>query len=110
MEHGSEVSFAEDTLFLAQCLNKKLKIYAVPEYIAELKDERPSTWFKGYTDKHFMDQGIVYYCLSKKLAKLLCLQDSIRHRKEYSIYGNVKSVYKKMIEGVKKIKTQMEEF
>lgn len=110
MEHGSAISFAEDTLFLAQCLDKKLKIYAVPEYIAELKDERPSTWFKGYTDKHFMDQGIVYYCLSKKLAKFLCLQDCIRHRKTYSTYGNINKVYKKMIEGINKVKTQMEEF
>ena len=41
---GTEYSHGEDNLFLTDCLRKGLKIYAYPEYIAKLTEERKSTW------------------------------------------------------------------
>lgn len=94
---GTEHSAGEDTLFLSECLKKGLHIYAVPEYIARLNDDRESTWFQGYTDKYFMDKGFLYSILSKKFRRLLCLQDCIRHEKIYKI--SWKKTYKLMVKG-----------
>ena len=94
---GTEHSCGEDTLFLTSCLRAGLKIYAVPEVIAELKNERESTWFQGYTDKYLCDKGILFRVLSKRFWKLLCLQDSIRHAKLYQRRWH--SIYRCMVSG-----------
>lgn len=80
---GTEHCHGEDNLFLTACLRNRLRIIAVPDYVATLTDERESSWNKGYDDKYISDQGALYYALSRKLWKLLCLQDSIRHCKTY---------------------------
>ena len=80
---GTEHSHGEDNLFLNDCLRAGLKIYTYPAYIAELTEERDSTWNKGYNDKYFKDQGALYQQISPKFWKILCLQDAIRHKKEY---------------------------
>ena len=40
-------------LFLTACLKNGLKIYAVPTELAELTEERKSTWNCGYDEKYF---------------------------------------------------------
>ena len=100
---GAKYSCGEDTLFLKDCLNKKLKIYAVPDALANIKKKRESTWFQGYNDKYFYDKGILYYLLSKKFCKILSLCHCIKHNRKYREYG-IKNAYKKMIEGIKNIK------
>lgn len=97
---GTEHCHGEDNLFLTECLKHGLKIYAVPEYIAELTEERESTWNKGYDDKYFKDQGYLYHSISKKIWKLLCLQDAVRHRKLYNLPSLIS--YKKMTDIDKK--------
>lgn len=82
---GTEHSAGEDVLFLSECLKKGLHIYAVPEVIATLNDDRKSTWFQGYTDKFFVDKGFLYSIMSKKWRRMLCFQDAIRHRKKYGM-------------------------
>lgn len=60
---GTEHSCGEDTIFLSECLRKKLKILCVPESIAKLTDERSSTWFSGFTKKYYFDKGFLFsYC------------------------------------------------
>ena len=91
---GTEHCHGEDNLFLTECMNKGLRIYAIPVYIAELTEERESTWKSGYDDKFIRDQGILYKQISRKYWKLLCLQDAIRHS---GMYGrDSKSVYRIM--------------
>ena len=80
---GTEHCHGEDSIFLTDCLKKGLKMYAEPDYIAELTEERDSTWNKGYTDKYFRDQGALYRMISPKCWKLLCIQDAFRHKKKY---------------------------
>ncbi|MBE5763144.1 MAG: hypothetical protein E7338_02855 [Clostridiales bacterium] len=80
---GAEYRHGEDTLFLAECLKKGLNIVAVPIEIAELTEERASTWDVGFDEKYFKDQGKLYKVLSRKYWKLLCLQDAIRHKGLY---------------------------
>lgn len=92
---GTEHCHGEDNLFLTDCLNKGLKIYAVPEYIATLTEERKSSWNNGYNEKYLRDQGKLYYAISKRWWKLLCLQDLIRNKKKYNI--NITSAIKIML-------------
>lgn len=80
---GTEHCHGEDNLFLTACLDKGLKIVAVPEYIATLVDERESTWNTGYDEKYLRDQGCLYKAISRRWWKLLCLQDAIRRSKSY---------------------------
>ena len=80
---GTEHGHGEDNLFLTSCLKNGLKIYAVPLELAELTEERESTWNHGYDEKYFRDQGALYYAISKRLWKILCFQDAVRHACKY---------------------------
>lgn len=82
---GTEHCHGEDNLFLTTCLKNKLKIVAVPIYIAELTEERKSTWNNLDIIKYLKDQGILYKTISSNFYILLCLQDSIRRRKYYDM-------------------------
>ena len=93
---GTAHSHGEDNLFLTECLNKGLKIYAVPQYIAMLTETRKSTWNNGYDMKYFRDQGILYHTISKKFWKFLCFQDAVRHHQEYKM--SFIEAYRKMVE------------
>lgn len=80
---GAERSAGEDTLFLSSCIKAGLRIYTSTLYIAELLDDRDSSWFKGYDDKYLEDKGFLFKIISPRLWKALCLQDAFRHRKLY---------------------------
>lgn len=93
---GTEHCHGEDNIFLTECLKKGLRMYAVPVTIAELTEERPSTWDNGYNDKYLHDQGTLYKTISKKFWKLLCLQDCLRrHKRDYKM--SWREAYKRMI-------------
>ena len=55
---GAKYSSGEDSLFIRDAFRKGLKMYASPIVIAQVKQET-SSWFQGYTDKFFMDKGIL---------------------------------------------------
>ena len=94
---GTEHCHGEDNIFLTQCLNAGLKVYAVPIVIAELTNERESTWNNGYDEKYLKDQGELYRAISRKFWRFLCMQDAIRHSKEYK--KSASSSYKLMARG-----------
>ena len=100
---GAEFSAGEDTLFLKECLKKRLNILAIPEFIATLSNTRESSWFKGYTDKYFIDRGALFAAVSQKWAWLLCLQFAIRRRRKFNKYKSWYETFQLMIQGVKKI-------
>lgn len=78
---GATYGSGEDTLFLKECLDKKLKVIAIDKTIAILDDSRPSTWFEGFNEKFFYDKGALYYALSKPMFILNLLQFSFRKHK-----------------------------
>ncbi len=96
---GTKYCHGEDNLFLTSCLNKGLKIYAVPEYIAELTEERESTWNSGYDENYLSDQGALYKAVSKKWWRFLCLQDALRRHRSYKMQWY--KAYKIMKQGAK---------
>jgi hypothetical protein len=74
---GTIHSHGEDVLFLKDCLKHGLKIYAVPYSIAELIENRDSTWFEGYNKKFFRDHAALFQTISKRFWKCLCLANAI---------------------------------
>lgn len=91
---GTPHCHGEDNLFLTDCLNKKLKIIAVPLLLAELLDDRPSSWRDIDVNKYLKDQGILYNTISKKWWKLLCFIDSFKRHKQYGL--SLFKAFKKM--------------
>ena len=80
---GCEYQHGEDNIFISDCLRKGLKVYAVPYSIAELTEERESTWRSEFDDRYFYDQGKLFKAISHRFWKILCLQDAVRHQKIY---------------------------
>ncbi|MGN0304918.1 MAG: glycosyltransferase family A protein [Lachnospiraceae bacterium] len=77
---GAPYSNGEDSLFLLDCLKKKLKIYALPINLGR-EEPRPSTWFEGYTEKFFFDRGVLYFYLYGSLRHLMALRFLMVHGK-----------------------------
>lgn len=101
---GTSHCAGEDVLFIGECLSKGLNVYVVPQKIAMLLDNRPSTWFNGYDDKYFFDKGVFLAIANPILAKLFALYLAIKHR-EYRNKGmSIFSVYKTTRKGVDYIK------
>ncbi|WP_148630486.1 glycosyltransferase family A protein [Bacillus sp. E214] len=100
---GAKYSAGEDSLFVSECVKKKLKVYAVPSIIGYVSQE-DSSWFEGYTDRYFYDKGVFYYCLSKKWAKILCLQFIIRHSKMFKHEKTLKEAFMLMSKGIRDVK------
>lgn len=90
----------EDTLFLRDALKKKLKIIAVPEALAELKNGRNSTWFKGYTKEYFFDKGVILGIAHPALAIPFALFLVLKH-KEYCESGFSRfTVFNEIFKGI----------
>lgn len=88
---GTRYNAGEDTLFIKDMLRNNLKIYVYPEIIGD-EYQYTSTWFKGFDDKYLHDKGVLFAAISRKWAKLLCLQCLIRHS---YIYKNAKISFAK---------------
>ena len=102
---GAKYSAGEDSLFIADCIRKKLKVYESPLIIGNVSHEE-STWFKGYSKKYFKDKGAFYACFSKFIPHLWCLQFAIRRRKLFINEMSFMNACKFMFEGVKEFKTR----
>lgn len=97
---GAKYSNGEDSLFLRDCLRAGLKIYAVPVCLGE-EVERESTWFHGYTEKFFMDRGVLYHYLYGKSAWILALRFLLKNKGEMCVEIPFKKAYMLMKEGIK---------
>ena len=97
---GAKYSNGEDSLFLMECLKKKLKIYAVPITIGK-EVPRPSTWFFGYNEKFFFDRGVLYFHLYGNLRKLMAARFLLAHGGKMCKEISRKKAYHLMIQGMK---------
>lgn len=100
---GAKYSAGEDSLFIADCIRKGLKVYTHPQIIGYV-DQKSSSWFEGYTDKYFFDKGVFFACLSRRMAHLLALQYIIRYNKKWREYITMRKAYKLMFQGIKEVK------
>lgn len=97
---GADFSCGEDTIFLQDCVKKGLRVYTDPTTLGIIECGE-STWFRGYTDKFFVDKGVLYKYVFGWLAKPYSAYHVIKHRKKYSEVG-VKKAIKLMFEGANK--------
>lgn len=100
---GAKYSNGEDSLFLKDCINYGLKVYAVPVEIGR-EVERESTWFKGYTEKFFKDRGVLYHFLYGKLAWAMSLRFILVHGQRMCKDIPRKKALDLMKQGIKSVK------
>lgn len=97
---GARYAAGEDSLFLADCLRKGLKLYRSPLCLGA-ETARESTWFSGYNDKFFRDRGTLYRALYGRMAGLLALRFLYKNRREWLADRSFGSAYRLMREGMK---------
>lgn len=98
---GAKYGSGEDSIFLWSCLEKGLKIYAVSDTIADVKND-DSTWFNGFDKKYFYDKGALFRKLSRRCYRILILQFIVRKKvivKESKIAK--REIFKVMLKGAK---------
>jgi len=95
---GAKYSAGEENIFLFDCLRRGMKIKYVPVKIADLHIG-DSTWFKGYTEKYFIDKGAIFTAMSKSCSKLLILQFALRKYKLYADSMTFREVTHLMFKG-----------
>ncbi len=77
---GTEDFCGEDTIFLQELIQKKVKFYLSPVEIAGI-DQAESCWFEGYTDKYFRVSGKILAACYPRLAGLLAVRSAYRFHK-----------------------------
>jgi len=100
---GAKYSCGEDSLFLWNCIQRHLRVYAAPITIGMIAHQE-STWCKGFTEKFFIDRGCLYYTLSRTLSYLLCIQYAVRKKKLYEQNYSILQACRLMFHGIKLIK------
>lgn len=100
---GARYGSGEDSLFIVDCLKRRLKIYTCTDYIGGMR-ARESSWFQGYNEKYLFDRGALFYAISKALAYPLCLQMLIRHSEIWrQNHIGFFHAYKHMSEGIREM-------
>ena len=99
---GAYYSCGEDSIFLSDCFDSKLKIYTCSETIG-MVNHQESTWFNGYTDRFFADKGALFYLLMGYLAIPSIVYHCIKHKNTYANISIRKTIVL-MIQGAKKAK------
>ncbi len=97
---GAKYSNGEDSLFIKECITKRLKVFRVPVTIGK-EVPRPSTWFSGYHEKFFYDRGVLYYHLYGTLAKPLAARFLLKHKAQICVEIPPKNAYKIMLRGIR---------
>ncbi|MDR2888414.1 MAG: glycosyltransferase family 2 protein, partial [Lachnospiraceae bacterium] len=97
---GARYSNGEDSLFLHDCLQKGLKLYASPRYIGA-ETYRASTWFHGYDAKFFIDRGVLYHYLYGRWAALFSWRFLWAHKQEICAEIKPGEAYKLMRQGIR---------
>ena len=77
---GARYGSGEDTIFLRDCLDRGLKLCAVPYALAEIDQAAASSWFTGYDRKFFSDKGALYACLYPRLWPVMAARFLLVHR------------------------------
>lgn len=102
---GAKYSNGEDSLFLKQCADSGLKMYATDVVIGK-EEARESTWFKGYTEKFFFDRGVLFAFLYGGMAWLWALRFVLTKREMFQGEIKKKQAYRLIREGIRQGKKE----
>jgi glycosyltransferase involved in cell wall biosynthesis len=98
---GAEFMSGEDSIFIKDCHDAGLNLYADTFCLGDV-DDSGSSWYKGINDEFFVHRGMVYATAFSKTYPVIFLYYAWRNariHKEYSI----KKIYSLFIEGKKMI-------
>lgn len=101
---GAKYSCGEDSIFIKDCIKSGLKMYRTTTLIGR-EEPRESTWFSGYTEKFFIDRGVMYHFLYGKLALIMGLRFIYAKRSVMCNEIPPKKAYKLLISGIKEGKS-----
>ncbi|MBQ7900402.1 MAG: glycosyltransferase [Clostridia bacterium] len=93
---GSCYGFGEDTVFLADCFKKGLRVYSSEFNIGTSTKE--FHWFDGYNEKFFFGKGALYRCIFGVMAPFACAYYSNKYSKTTGV--SRKKINKYMEKGV----------
>ncbi len=79
---GTQFPMGEENAFLFNCLRNKLKLYYIPQVVADLHIGQ-STWFEGFTEKQFLGRGAAFTAMDRRLSGVLICQFALRKYKKY---------------------------
>ncbi|MCD8391022.1 MAG: glycosyltransferase family 2 protein [Firmicutes bacterium] len=101
---GAKYSSGEDSLWINDALKAGLKIYRHPAVIGEVNFD-VSSWFNGYTEKFFVDKGVIYANMHPTICGLRSLVFLATHTRLYKGTYTFSQAYKLMKRGIKEFKT-----
>lgn len=81
---GCPFSTGEDSLFIKNCLDNGLRVYAHP-YVLGTCCKDSSSWFVGYNEKYFYDKGVLVRHLFPHTAYLMALYFGAHFKRETSL-------------------------
>ena len=96
---GTRYGSGEDTIFLKECLDRGLKLYAVPYAIAEIDQNAASSWFDGYSEKYFYDKGALYARLYPRVWRMMSLRFLLLHGHTYKDGVGLGAALRRMMDG-----------
>ncbi len=99
---GAKYSSGEDSLFIYQLIHAGVRLYACPARIGSVTFVM--TWFDGYTEKYFLDKGVLFYFLSHQFASLLCIQYCVRRQRLFKEAYSCSEAYRLMLKGIDQYK------
>jgi len=98
---GAQYSSGEDSLFLIEAIKKGMRVYTYPGKIANVKQEI-STWFRGYTEKYYVDKGVWLANAFPRMKYPLALYYA--YRLKGSSEKSINQMLKLMLFGIKSFK------
>ncbi len=81
---GCPFSAGEDSLFLKNCFDCGLRVYAHP-YVLGTCCKDASSWFVGYNDKYFYDKGVLVRHLFPRMAYVMALYFGACFKRETTV-------------------------
>lgn len=101
---GAKYSCGEDSIFIKDCIKSGLKMYRTPTLIGR-EEPRESTWFSGYTEKFFVDRGVMYHFLYGRLAFIMGARFIYAKRKVMCNEIPAKKAFRLLLSGIKEGKS-----
>lgn len=87
----------EDSLFLKDCFQSKLRIYSYPHVLGSCSKDY-SSWFTGYDKKFFFDKGALLNAMFPKMKNIVKIYFAIHFLKKSDL--NLRTIIRYMNKGI----------
>lgn len=98
---GAEFMSGEDSIFIKDCFDAGLKLYADVFCLGDVDDSQ-SSWYKGINDEFFIHRGMVYATAFPKAYLVIFLYYAYKNSKTHKNYS-LKKIYNLFRQGRKAI-------